>query len=75
MKLEQKRQIVRNGVLINDHKYEFNEDKTHITLKECHEDDEGTYVWMCGGCNVNKQFHLEVQNSGNTMIYFLITHI
>ena len=54
-----------DGVLNNHHdnhiRYKFNENKTLITLKECHEDDEGTYVWMCGRCNVNKQFHLEVQ--------------
>ena len=51
-----------DGVLrSHHHKYQFNGYKVHITLKECNEDDEGTYVWMCGRCNVNRQFYLEVQ--------------
>ena len=54
--------IVRAGLLNSQHfKYELNEKRTHITLKECNEEDEGTYVWMCGRCNVNRQFHLEVK--------------
>lgn len=59
--------IVRDGALYNgDTKFKLSDDKTHITLKECIEDDEGTYVWMCGRCNVNMHFHLEVQDSGNS---------
>ena len=58
-KLFQGGYIVRDGKLSSHHhRYQFNERKTHITLKECHEDDEGTYVWMC---NVNKEFRMEVQ--------------
>ena len=61
MKNGQDGYIVPNGISSHHYRrYEFNEKKTHITLKECNEDDEGTYVWMCGRCNVNKQFHLKV---------------
>ena len=76
-KLSQEGYIVRGGLLNSQHfKYELNERRTHITLKECHEEDEGTYVWMCGKCNVNRQFHLEVQNFGNkTMFVYRILHL
>ena len=60
-KLFQGGYIVRDDSLNNHHhKYKFNERKTHITLKECNDEDEGTYVWMCGRCNVNRQFDLKV---------------
>ena len=56
--------IVRDGEIYNGaHRFQMNENKTGITLQECREDDEGTYIWMCGRCNVNRNFHLEVQES------------
>ena len=56
--------IVRGGVLYKgEDRFKMNENKTGITLQECLEDDEGTYIWMCGRCNVNRNFHLEVHET------------
>ena len=75
-KLFQGGYIVRNGILNAQLiKFEFNDKRTHITLKECHEEDEGTYIWMCGRCNVNKELHLEVQKvSGKEFLHIYNTY-
>lgn len=60
-KLLQEGYIVKDGILRNQmNKYEVDEHKTQITLKSCDEEDGGVYVWICGKCNINKQFTLEV---------------
>lgn len=53
--------IVSDGVLRDETKYELDADMTHVTLKECHEDDEGIYIWLCDGHNYVKHFNLEIQ--------------
>lgn len=61
MKIGHDGYIVRNGLLSHHfERYELNDKKTHITLNECLEDDEGTYFWICSECNVNKRFQLQV---------------
>ena len=55
--------IVSDGVLRDEGgtRYELDEDKTHITLKECNEDDEGIYIWLCSTNNEVKHFNLEIR--------------
>ena len=59
-KQNQSHHIMRRGVLNPNSKYTSDESKTHITLKGCNEDDEGTYVWMCGKSDVEKTFIVEI---------------
>ena len=63
--------IARRGFLNLNTKYEFNENKTHITLKRCDESDGGTYAWICGNCN-DKHFDLNVHKGGLFIFRYLL---
>lgn len=53
--------IVSDGELRDETRYELDADKTHITLKECREDDEGIYYWLCEPSYNLRNFILDIR--------------
>lgn len=57
-KLFQIKNIYIGGSVI-DPRFAMSDEGTHIILKVCTKDDDGSYVWRCAECDA-KEFHLLV---------------
>ena len=43
-------------------KYQYDEKRTHITLRDCNKDDEGKYAFKCWYCHGAVEYVLQVHS-------------